>query len=282
MIATILTALLAGSPMKEFNTTALQAAMEQAKANGYKIVTQIDTTDETWKNILADLGIDPECIINYPLFQFPGCQLPDIETPETESPETEVPGTDTPDTPETEAPGIPETEMPETEAPSVPETEAPSIPETEVPDTPTPPETEAPETETPETEAPGQSSSMAKQVADLVNQERAKAGLAPLTLREDLTQAAQIRAKESAVSFSHTRPDGSGFQTVLTQQQISYRRSGENIAWGQPTAQSVMNAWMNSPGHRANILNSSFEYIGVGYYTSSQGTPYWAQLFISD
>ena len=217
-------------------------------------------------------------------------ETPDTETPETETPETDAPETETPDTPETDAPetehpDTPETDTPETEHPDTPETdapetEAPSIPETEAPVTPAPPETEAPSV--PETEAPGQSSSMAKQVADLVNQERAKAGLAPLTLREDLTGAAQIRARESAVSFSHTRPDGSGFHTVLTQQQIPYRRSGENIAWGQPTAQAVMNAWMNSSGHRANILNSSFEYIGVGYYTNSQGTPYWAQLFISE
>lgn len=257
MVATILTALLAGSPMKELNTNALNAALEQARTNGYKIVTQIDTSDEMWEEILSDLGIDPECILNYPLFQFPECDRPENNTPVLpEFPETELP-----DAPETETPNAPETEAPETEAPS----------------TPIPPETEAPETEAPE-----QSASMAQQVANLVNQERAKAGLSPLALREDLTAAAQIRAKETAVSFSHTRPDGSNFHTVLTQQQISYRRSGENIAWGQPTAQAVMNAWMNSQGHRANILNASYEYIGVGYYTDSQGTPYWTQLFISD
>lgn len=236
MVATILTALLAGSPMEELNTNALNAALEQARANGYKIVTQIDASDETWKEILSDLGIDPECILNYPLFQFPECDRPENDTPVL---------------------------------PEAPETELPDAPETETP-------------EAPETEAPEQSVSMAQQVANLVNQERAKAGLSPLTLREDLTAAAQIRAKETAVSFSHTRPDGSNFHTVLTQQQISYRRSGENIAWGQPTAQAVMNAWMNSQGHRANILNASYEYIGVGYYTDSQGTPYWTQLFISD
>lgn len=270
MVATILTALLAGSPMEELNTNALNAALEQARANGYKIVTQIDASDETWKEILSDLGIDPECILNYPLFQFPECDRPENDTPVLpEAPETELP-----DAPETETPEAPETEAPETEAPDIPETEAP---ETEAPSTPIPPETE-----TPETEAPEQSVSMAQQVANLVNQERAKAGLSPLTLREDLTAAAQIRAKETAVSFSHTRPDGSNFHTVLTQQQISYRRSGENIAWGQPTAQAVMNAWMNSQGHRANILNASYEYIGIGYYTDSQGTPYWTQLFISD
>ena len=91
-------------------------------------------------------------------------------------------------------------------------------------------------------------------------------------------QAAQVRAAETVQSFSHTRPNGSSFSTALTEAGVSYTRSGENIAYGQSTPQQVVQAWMNSSGHRANILNESFTTIGVGY-TVSGGTAYWAQLF---
>ena len=82
-------------------------------------------------------------------------------------------------------------------------------------------------------------------------------------------------------SFSHTRPDGSGFSTALTQAGVSYTTSGENIAYGQQTPQAVMEAWMNSAGHRANILNASFRQIGVGHVRSASGVSYWTQLFIN-
>lgn len=118
-----------------------------------------------------------------------------------------------------------------------------------------------------------------KEVVRLVNVERQKAGLSALTMSTNIQKAAQVRAKEQEQSFSHTRPNGSSFSTALNENGVSYRGSGENIAWGQKTPQAVMDAWMNSPGHRANILNENFTSIGVGYYQSSNGTPYWAQLF---
>lgn len=292
MIASVLTALLAGSPMKELDSSALQAALEQAKANKYVIMGQVGVTDDQWKEALEALGINPGDLLNCPIRPLPPTSLPETETPETTPPETEAPSL--PETPEN--PSLPETEKPGN--PSLPETESPtppSQPETETPDTPSQPETETPappsqpETETPgapETEAPGTdqenggtSLSMAQQVANLVNKERAKAGLPALELRSDISAAAQVRAKETVTSFSHTRPNGTNFNTALTEQQISYRGAGENIAWGQRGAEAVMNAWMNSPGHRANILNSSFRYLGVGYHTTANGTPYWAQLF---
>ena len=123
------------------------------------------------------------------------------------------------------------------------------------------------------------SNTYVQQVVDLVNKERAKKGLSKLTLDTNLQKAAQIRAKEIETSFSHTRPNGSNFSTVLSEFNISYRGSGENIAWGQTSPEAVMNAWMNSSGHRANILNSSFTKIGVGYYQNSAGRKYWSQLF---
>ena len=78
--------------------------------------------------------------------------------------------------------------------------------------------------------------------------------------------------------FSHTRPDGRSCFTALTDLGISYGGAGENIAYGQSSPEEVMTAWMNSSGHRANILNSSFTKLGVGVYKSGN-TIYWVQLF---
>ena len=115
---------------------------------------------------------------------------------------------------------------------------------------------------------------------DLVNQERAKAGLAPLSVSRPAASAALVRSKEIEGTFSHTRPNGSSFSTALTEQGMNYRSAGENIAWGQKTPEQVMNAWMNSAGHRANILNAKFTAIGVGCYRNAAGVYYWTQLFI--
>ncbi len=137
------------------------------------------------------------------------------------------------------------------------------------------------ESEDTENETPEESAYHAYvlRVAELVNEERAKAGLQPLTLKENITNAAQIRAVETEQSFSHTRPDGRHFATALTEAGVSYRGAGENIAWGQKTPEQVMEGWMNSAGHRANILNEKYTSIGIGYYSSANGTNYWTQLF---
>lgn len=119
----------------------------------------------------------------------------------------------------------------------------------------------------------------ARQVVNLVNEERAKEGLAPLTVDEQTGKAATVRAKEIQTNFSHTRPNGSSFSTVLSENQVSYRGAGENIAWGQKTPEEVVTGWMNSPGHRANIMNKDFTSIGVGNLADSAGTMYWVQLF---
>ena len=108
--------------------------------------------------------------------------------------------------------------------------------------------------------------------------ERAKAGLSPLQVDQNVQAAAQVRAVEIKTSFSHTRPDGRDFSTALKEQGVSYRGSGENIAWGQKSPEQVMEGWMNSAGHRANILNEKFTSIGVGYVQIG-GVNYWTQLF---
>ena len=214
---------------------------------------------------------------------------PDIELPgnDTETPEVEVPE-DTPETPDTEVPGndagTPDAEIPDEEA-EAPDNK-PETPDTDIPsDKPETPDAEVPESR-PETPGNGSSDnigqeavkSYVEQVVALVNIERAKVGLPALTMSEDLNRAAQIRAKEIVQSFSHTRPNGSSFSSVLKENGISYRGAGENIAWGQRTPEAVVNAWMNSAGHRANILNKNYTTIGVGYYLDGT-TPYWAQLF---
>ena len=116
------------------------------------------------------------------------------------------------------------------------------------------------------------------EVVRLVNSERAKEGLAALQMDSSLNSAAQVRAKEIVTSFSHTRPNGSNCFTALSEAGIKYNGSGENIAYGQKTPAEVVNAWMNSAGHRANIMSTKFTKIGVGCHNSN-GTYYWSQFF---
>lgn len=122
-----------------------------------------------------------------------------------------------------------------------------------------------------------QAGDFAKQVADLVNQERAKAGLAPVTMDAALSKVALAKAADMANNnyFDHNSPTyGSPFD-MMKQFGTSFMTAGENIAMGQRTPQEVMTQWMNSEGHRKNIMNPAFTKIGVGYTNG-----YWVQEFI--
>ncbi len=119
-----------------------------------------------------------------------------------------------------------------------------------------------------------------KAVLELLNQQRAANGLQALTTNHLLYQAATVRAKELAQSFSHVRPNGENPFTVLDLYEISYNTAGENIAKGYATPESVVNAWMNSSGHRANILDSDFQSAAIGVYQDTNGTYYWSLFFI--
>lgn len=124
--------------------------------------------------------------------------------------------------------------------------------------------------------------SIEKEVVRLVNIEREKNGLKALEIDAELSKVARTKSKDMADKgyFSHTSPTyGSPFD-MMKKFGIKYSYAGENIAKGQPTAESVVKAWMNSEGHRANILSKNFTKIGVGYYKDSNGTPYWTQMFI--
>lgn len=113
---------------------------------------------------------------------------------------------------------------------------------------------------------------LAMQMLSEVNLERSSRGLSALTLDPQLTAAAEIRAREIAEKFSHTRPDGTKWSTV------SSAAYGENIARGQKTADKVMAAWMSSSGHRQNILRASYGSIGVAC-AKVGNVVYWVQLF---
>lgn len=124
-------------------------------------------------------------------------------------------------------------------------------------------------------------SSMTSQVVNLVNSERAAQGLMALQKDSRLAALAQQKAEDMAKNqyFSHTSPTyGSAFD-MLKAAGYSYKTAGENIAMGQKSAASVMDGWMHSSGHRANILHTSYEKIGVGYAVSADGMPYWVQIF---
>jgi uncharacterized protein YkwD len=123
-------------------------------------------------------------------------------------------------------------------------------------------------------------SAQAAQVLALTNQQRAAVGCKPLTASSKLTTAAQAHSADMAKNnyFTHDSQDGTSPFDRIKALGYNFRAAAENIAYGQGTAASVMDAWMNSPGHKANILNCTYTQIGIGYALRS-GTPYWTQDF---
>lgn len=118
-----------------------------------------------------------------------------------------------------------------------------------------------------------------KEVVRLINEQRVQNGLKPLKENWELSRVARYKSQDMVDNryFSHTSPTyGSPFQ-MIKDFGLSFRTAGENIAYGQRTPQAVVNAWMNSSGHRANILNPSYTQIGVGYVAKGH---YWTQMFI--
>jgi len=124
----------------------------------------------------------------------------------------------------------------------------------------------------------------ADRVIELVNIERAKEGLKPLKKDDTLNGLSDIRAKETVTLFDHKRPNGTKWSTILKENNVSYTNAAENIASGYSTPEDVVNAWMNSEGHRASIMSKTYEKIGVSCYidNNSKYKYYWDQLFIKD
>lgn len=190
---------------------------------------------------------------------FPGVNIPGVNIPGINLPGSNIPDNSLP------APDFP--------IPDFPDNMLPDQPGGMLPDQPGNPAPDQPGTD-------GSQDAFANEVVRLVNEERAKAGLPALTVDRGAASAAQVRAKEIERSFSHTRPDGSSFNSALTEAGVNFSGAGENIAYGQNSPEKVMEGWMNSSGHRANILNSSYTSIGVGHYQNASGVNYWTQLFI--
>ncbi|MCY8424436.1 CAP domain-containing protein [Bacillus vallismortis] len=129
------------------------------------------------------------------------------------------------------------------------------------------------------TSAPSSVSAYEKKVVELTNAERQKQGLKPLQIDETLSKSARAKSQDMKDKnyFDHQSPTyGSPFD-MMKSFGISYKTAGENIAKGQKTPEEVVKAWMNSEGHRKNILNANFTHIGVGYVESGS---YWTQQFI--
>lgn len=248
-------------------------------------------TNTIKKVVMADGSTLKECLESLEKQQRENCVVITLPCNPGAGQKPETPDNSTPETPDNSAPEnkpeTPDNSTPENK-PETPDNSTPETPENkpETPDNGTPEnKPETPDNSAPENK-PGQEEGVEAEyhayvlrVVELVNEERAKAGLKPVTLEKNISAAAQVRAQETEVSFSHTRPDGTKFTTALAQAGVTYRGAGENIAWGQRTPEQVMNGWMNSAGHRANILNEKFTSIGVGYYQNAAGTNYWTQLF---
>ena len=129
-------------------------------------------------------------------------------------------------------------------------------------------------------EAASQPGDTLSQVVALCNAERAGEGLGALSMTSDLNAVAATRAQEITTYFSHTRPDGGNCFDLMDAYGVYYRTAGENIAAGQTSPEEVVTSWMNSAGHRANIMHSGFNHAGVGcVYTNDAYGYYWVIVF---
>ncbi len=120
-----------------------------------------------------------------------------------------------------------------------------------------------------------------QQLFELVNNTRAQYGLSPLEEMNTLSDIAQLRAKECSSYFSHWRPDGTKWDSLLAAEGLKRDMRAENIAYYSSTAKAVMDSWMSSYYHRANILDPDAKYIGIGHYDGYY-CDYWAQIFIGE
>ncbi|MFC7364954.1 MULTISPECIES: CAP domain-containing protein [Bhargavaea] len=230
--------------------------------------------------------LDIESLIQKVLKQY-GYKLP-VPNAEQEKPETvkqEAPAAE--EKPEQPKPApAPAPEQPKEEKPApAPEKPAEQKPEVEKPAAPAPapaPQQPSQPSAEPAEQAPQQTaglSAVEQKVLDLTNAERAKAGLKPLAADTKLMDAARAKSADMRKNnyFSHTSPTyGSPFDQMKAAG-ISYKKAAENIAMGQRTPEEVVKGWMESPGHRQNILTPEFTHIGIGYDSNGH---YWTQMFI--
>lgn len=171
----------------------------------------------------------------------------------------------------------PQTEAPNTEAPEIYEENSQPDPQPAEPDPPAP----EPENNNYEIIIPESASEYQREVLRIVNEKRAERGLRGLSGSEQLNNAANVRAEEICTLFSHTRPDNREWYTVFSDFGIAPGYLGENIAAGKPTPAQIVDQWMDSPDHYANMMNENYTSVGIGYYEQSDSEYhyYWVQLF---
>ena len=232
------------------------------------------------------IAANPQLITSPVLRSCVRMNIPVTNANGTDAPE-QTPQTGTPQAVNPNLPGvhIPWMSLPQIQTPGT--TITPTTPEMTT--TPSGPNTGSGETtpgtsgtpQSPPSGNTGTNNGIEAEVIALVNQERANRGIAPLTYNGALANVARTKSEDMAENnyFSHNSPTyGSPFDMMQTFG-ITYSTAGENIAKGQTSAAEVMNAWMNSSGHAANIMNSNFSEIGVGYVYNG-GVPIWTQMFI--
>jgi uncharacterized protein YkwD len=200
----------------------------------------------------------------------------------TGAPITAEPTTTPPADPSAEPTVDPTTSPTKTSAPTTNPPSPTATPEPTTPPEPTAPATTAP-TQPPATTPPSGNAALEAEVVDLVNVERGKAGCPAVKANDKLTAAARGHSADMAARnyFSHTTPEGVDFATRITNAGYRWSGAGENIAMGYRTPVSVMDGWMNSAGHKANILNCGFKELGVGVAADAKGSLYWTQDFAS-
>jgi len=129
---------------------------------------------------------------------------------------------------------------------------------------------------------PADQAAYALEIIDQVNAERASRNIPMLRMDVTLMKAAQARAVETTMLFSHTRPGGLSCFSIFSEYGIAYNEGGENLAYGYLTPEEVVSAWMNSEGHRANILKPDYTATGVGCAMNNEGLYYCAELFTAE
>ncbi len=228
-----------------------------------------------FSNLVSSIHLEKETYAEYEDWTEEEESVPDVTVPEVTVPDPEPEVTE----PEPEV-TVPEVTDPEPEV-TVPEVTVPEVtdPEPEV----TVPEVTVPEVTVPEVSTPTVEEIQAEYVAEvfrLVNVERAAVGLSALQWHDSLMDAAQFKSDEMSELkyFDHSSPVYGAFTGIIKKFGVSFRTAGENIAWGQSSPSSVMSSWMNSSGHKANILSTQYTHIGIGYNAEGR---YWTQQFIA-
>jgi uncharacterized protein YkwD len=248
----------------------------RAGRNELTFANPVGTAPDVDKVVLTTDGTPPTAVPTATASAVPGATATASPTG-SPAPSSPAPSSTPPDSSPSPSPtsASPTSPVPSSSAPTSPPTTAP----TTTPPASSPSASPSPSAST----APDGNAAFEAEVVAIVNTERAKAGCPAVTADDRLTVAARGHSADMAARnyFSHTTPEGVAFSTRITNAGYRFSRAGENIAKGQRTPAEVMTAWMNSSGHKANILTCAFKNIGVGVVADTRGTLLWTQDFAS-